>query len=124
MSVILIVDDSAENRAIYCRAFQFRGHTCLEAGNGAVGLVMARTRKPDLILLDINMPIMNGWEAVAVLKSTAGSRGIPVIGLTADTTLEAENRARAWGFDGFIGKLTPPMTVAAAVESMLGVART
>ena len=120
MAVILLVDDSRENRAILRRALEFRGHSCLEAENGVAGLVVARARRPDLILLDISMPVMNGWEAVAVLKATSATRGIPVVALTADTTAEAEFRARAWGFDGFIGKLAPPLTIVAAIENLLG----
>ena len=120
VAVILLVDDSDDNRAIYCALLEHRGHTCLEAADGAAGIRLAVERLPDLILLDLGMPVMDGWQAVAALKANPATARIPVIALTAHVLDGVEAQALDAGFDGFIRKPATPMSVVEAVERMVG----
>ena len=80
------------------------GHTVLSATDAESGLTLARSEQPDLILMDIQLPGMDGLEATALLKADATTRAIPVIALTALAMKGDEERIRAAGCDGYIGK--------------------
>ena len=122
MSVILLVDDDADNRAIYRTMLEHRGHTCHEAEDGSVGLSLAHELTPDLILLDISMPVMDGWQTILALKLSPLTMAIPVVALTAHA-LEAEEDATEAGFDEYIRKPAAPSSVADAVEEILARSR-
>lgn len=79
MAVILLVDDNDDNRAIYCMILSHRGHTCHEAEDGQIGVTLAQELAPDLILMDISMPVMDGFEAILRLRSSAVTSAIPVV---------------------------------------------
>ena len=91
---ILIVDDDEDNRRIYSAALSERGYRVLVAMHGAEGVHLARTHKPALILLDIRMPVMDGWGAIRWLKSYPETRRIPVcaISIRARRGADAESR--------------------------------
>ena len=119
MALVLLVEDNFDNRFIYCTILEHRGYTVREALDGAEGVRMAQELLPDVILLDIAMPVMNGWEAIHLLKSHPLTKHIPVIALTAHALSEDENRARELGFDQFIRKPVEPVDVVRAVEAFL-----
>jgi CheY-like chemotaxis protein len=95
MPKILIVEDNEENRDSLSRRLQRRGFEVLMAADGRVGLEMAQTEKPDLILMDMNMPELDGWEATRQLKALPAMQHVSVIALTAHAM--SGDRERALG---------------------------
>ena len=93
MPNLLIVDDNENNRDLLSRRLRSRGFEVIVARDGIDGLAVARSEKPDVILMDLNMPALDGWEAVRLLKQAGATRDIPVIALTAYDM--AVDRARA-----------------------------
>lgn len=83
MVKILLVEDNEMNRDMLSRRLAKRGFEVVMAVDGAEGVSMARSAAPDLILMDMSLPVMDGWTATRELKADAATRGIPVIGLTA-----------------------------------------
>ncbi len=83
MSLILIVEDNEKNLALVRDVLQVKGYSMLEAGTAEVGIQLARERKPDLILMDIHLPGMNGIDALKNLRADAATAAIPVIAVTA-----------------------------------------
>ena len=104
MSTILVVEDNATNMTLSTFLLESAGHTVVAATNAELGLTLALERRPDLILMDIQLPGMDGLQATALLKGNAATRGIPVIALTALAMKGDEERIRAAGCDGYIAK--------------------
>jgi two-component system, cell cycle response regulator DivK len=104
MSKVLVVEDNAANMTLAVTLLESAGHTVLSAVDAEIGLTMARAEQPDLILMDIQLPGMDGLEATALLKSDDATRTIPVIALTALAMKGDEERIRAAGCDGYIAK--------------------
>jgi two-component system cell cycle response regulator DivK len=101
---VLIVEDNPTNLTLATFLLQSAGHTVLSATDAEAGLTMARAERPDLILMDIQLPGMDGLEATAQLKRHDATRAIPVIALTALAMKGDEERIRAAGCDGYIAK--------------------
>jgi two-component system, cell cycle response regulator DivK len=104
MATVLIVEDNAANMTLAVFLLQSAGHTVLSARDAEAGLTLARDEQPNLILMDIQLPGMDGLEAIAVLKQDDATRAIPVIALTALAMKGDEERIRAAGCDGYIAK--------------------
>ena len=104
MARILIIEDNEANMKLACLLLANEGHVALCAGDAEIGLTLARAEHPDLILMDIQLPGMDGLEATALLKRDAATRDIPVIALTALAMKGDEERIRAAGCDGYIAK--------------------
>lgn len=104
MARILVVEDNADNMFLTVTLLESAGHTVLSAIDAEAGLTLARDELPDLILMDIQLPGMDGLEATACLKRDEATRGIPVIALTALAMKGDEERIRAAGCDGYISK--------------------
>ena len=104
MATILIVEDNPANMKLATFLLESAGHTVLSAKDAEAGLTLARAEHPSLILMDIQLPGMDGLAATALLKSDAGTRDIPVIALTALAMKGDEERIRAAGCDGYIAK--------------------
>jgi len=104
MATILIVDDNATNMELSTFILESADYTVLAATNAENGLTLARERCPDLILMDIQLPGMDGLQATALLKADEATRGIPVIALTALAMKGDEERILAAGCDGYIAK--------------------
>jgi two-component system cell cycle response regulator DivK len=102
MAKILVVEDNATNLKLAVLLLETAGHTVISAADAEVGLTMARDDQPDLILMDIQLPGMDGLEATALLKGDMVTRHIPVIALTALAMKGDEERIRAAGCDGYI----------------------
>jgi two-component system, cell cycle response regulator DivK len=101
MSTILVVEDNEMNRDMLSRRLQRRGYQVILAMNGSHGIAIAQSHAPDLILMDMSLPEIDGWEATRRLKSDASTRGIPVIALTAHAMLSDRQRALEAGCDDF-----------------------
>ena len=104
MSLILIVEDNDKNLKLVRDVLQAKGYQTIEAGTAEDGIVLARDRMPDLVLMDIQLPGMNGIEALKVLRADAATARIPVIAVTASVMQQDRNLITEAGFDGYIGK--------------------
>jgi two-component system cell cycle response regulator DivK len=104
MAKVLIVEDNAANMTLAVFLLQSAGHSVLSATDAEAGLTLARDEQPDLILMDIQLPGMDGLEATVLLKRDEATRAIPVIALTALAMKGDEERIRAAGCDGYIAK--------------------
>ena len=104
MAKVLIVEDNPANMTLAVFLLQSAGHTVLSASDAEAGLTMARDQQPHLILMDIQLPGMDGLEAIAQLKRDPATRAIPVIALTALAMKGDEERIRAAGCEGYIAK--------------------
>ena len=121
MATILVVEDNVTNMELATFLLESAGHIVLRATDAEGGLALARTAHPDLILMDVQLPGIDGLEATKRLKGDVATRSIPVIALTALAMMGDEARVRAAGCDGYIAK---PMryrefleTVSASLEA-------
>lgn len=115
---VLLVDDNDQERKIFSTYLQFVGGTVLEAENGEEGLRIAREHAPSLILLDLTMPVMDGWETLRRLKADRLTERIPVLALTAHH-LDRKLLIEA-GFCGYLEKPIVPFRVLKEVEACIG----
>jgi two-component system, cell cycle response regulator DivK len=119
MARVLIVEDNPTNMTLAVFLLQSVGHTVLSATDAEAGLTLARDEQPNLILMDIQLPGMDGLEATVLLKRGDATRAIPVIALTALTMKGDEERIRAAGCDGYIAKPMRYKEFLAAIEAQL-----
>ena len=104
MARIVVVDDDPDILDIVCISLETMGHEVERAANGSEGVDLVRSSLPDLVLMDLMMPGMNGYEAAAALKADAATAAIPVLALTAKAMRGDEERAREAGMDAYITK--------------------
>ena len=104
MSTVLIVEDNDKNMKLARDVLQAKGYRTLEAVSGEEGVKLAREKKPDLVLMDIQLPGINGIEAFRQIRAHENTRGIPVVALTASVTPTDRSAITAAGFDAFLGK--------------------
>ena len=104
MAYILVVEDNPDNMKLTTFLLESAGHTVLKATDAEAGLTLARDQQPNLILMDIQLPGMDGLEAAVLLKRDDATRAIPVIALTALAMKGDEERIRAAGCDDYISK--------------------
>lgn len=104
MATVLIVEDNADNMLLSIILLESAGHAVLSAGDAETGLTLARSELPDLILMDVHLPGMDGLQATALLKCDAATRRIPVLALTALAMKGDAERIRAAGCDGYLAK--------------------
>jgi two-component system cell cycle response regulator DivK len=104
MGKVLVVEDNPANMTLATFLLKSAGHTVLTATDAESGLTLARKEQPDLILMDIQLPGMDGLQATALLKADKLTRSIPVIALTALAMKGDEERIRAAGCDGYVAK--------------------
>jgi two-component system cell cycle response regulator DivK len=112
---VLLVEDNEDNRIIYATALRYAGYEVIEAVTGTEGVHHARTSKPDIILMDISVPELDGWEATSLLKADPATKHIPVIAVTAHALPGDEERSVAVGCDGYLAK---PITPAALIKEV------
>src|SRR5262249_38671037 len=101
---ILVVEDTDDNRQILRDLLGMSGYVVIEANDGAEGVAKAVEHKPDLILMDIQMPVMDGYEATRRIKADPTLSAIPIIAVTSYALSGDEDRARAAGCDGYVAK--------------------
>jgi two-component system cell cycle response regulator DivK len=104
MATVLIVEDNPANMTLATFLLKSAGYAVLTATDAEAGLALARAEQPDLVLMDIQLPGMDGLQACAILKKDTATRDIPVIALTALAMKGDEERIRAAGCDGYIAK--------------------
>ena len=116
---ILVIEDNPANMTLATFLLESAGYTVLSATDAETGLTLARDEHPNLILMDIQLPGMDGLEATALLKRDAATRAIPVIALTAVAMKGDEARIRAAGCDGYIAKPLDYKNFLAVVSAQL-----
>jgi CheY-like chemotaxis protein len=116
---ILLVEDNEDNQTIYRVILEYHGYRVLIAGDGERGVAMAREAMPDVILMDVSIPIIDGLEATRILKADPSTATIPIIILTAHAMTEDRENAFAAGGDAFLSKPVEPKRVAAEIRRVL-----
>src|SRR5215217_1914208 len=119
MATILIVEDNPTNMKLSTFLLESADYTVLTATSAEIGLTLARDARPDLILMDIHLPGMDGLEATGLLKADEATRDIPVIALTALAMKGDEERILAAGCDGYIAKPLDYKTFLASIKARL-----
>lgn len=117
MTKILLAEDHADNREMLTRRLERRGYVVVCAENGAEAVALALSERPDVILMDISMPVLSGLEATQALRARPETLRTPIIALTAHAMAHAEQAARAAGCDAFA---TKPVDFAALVTLING----
>ncbi|MCW5554047.1 MAG: response regulator [Verrucomicrobiae bacterium] len=120
MAKLLLVEDNEMNRDMLSRRLERKGYAVVCAGDGQEGVDKARGELPDLILMDMSLPVLDGWAATKQLKADEATRGIPVIALTAHAMAEDERRAREAGCDDYDTKPVELERLLGKIEKLLG----
>jgi len=116
---ILIVEDQEDNRMIMRDVLSSGGYDLIEAENGEDGVKLAHSERPDLILMDIQLPIIDGYEATRRIKGSAELKSIPIIAVTSYALSGDQAKARAAGCDGYVSKPFSPRELLARVREYL-----
>jgi CheY-like chemotaxis protein len=116
---VLLVDDYPDAREMYSEYLQYSGFDVIEAGNGIEALQQAAERSPDIILMDLSLPVMDGWEATRRLKADRRTAGIPVVALTGHALAGISEGARRAGCDAFITKPCLPEDLVKEIRKVL-----
>lgn len=119
MPKLLLVEDNEMNRDMLARRLEKRGYTVVIAVDGQSGVNLARSEKPDLILMDMSLPIIDGWEASRQLKADAAVATIPIIALTAHAMAEDREKALAAGCNEYETKPVDLASLLAKIEVLL-----
>jgi CheY-like chemotaxis protein len=120
---LLLVEDNEDNRIIYSTVLRHIGYDVVEALDGLQAISLARSVLPDLILMDISIPEVDGWEATRILRNDPATRDIPIIALTAHALADDRERAQAVGFTSYLAKPVEPRAVVAEVQRWIGTGR-
>ncbi len=115
MPKVLIVEDNEMNRDMLSRRLERRGFTVVIAIDGAEGVAMSKTEHPDIILMDMSLPVMNGWEATRLIRATPETATIPVIALTAHSMAGDREKAMEAGCNDYD---TKPIDLPRLIEKM------
>jgi CheY-like chemotaxis protein len=118
--LILIVEDQMELRQLYAQQLVISGFDVIEAQDGAEAISHTTAREPDVVLMDLSLPVVVGWEATRRLKSDQRTAHIPVVALTAHDGAGELQRATRAGCDWFVPKPCPPDALIAEVRRVLG----
>jgi len=116
---ILVVEDNEDNLQVLSDELDYAGYEVVSAGDGEEAIEKTLAEMPDLILMDISIPIIDGWEVTRRLKADPKTSNIPIIALTAHAMSGDEEKAKAAGCDGYIAKPCTPDEVAAKVGHFL-----
>ena len=122
MAKILLVEDNEMNRDMLSRRLERRGHQVVIAVDGQQAIDFAVAEKPDLILMDMSLPVIDGWEATKRLKGDAQTRSTPIIALTAHAMAEDERKAREAGCDDYDTKPVELPRLLEKIDALLGAA--
>jgi len=117
---ILVVEDTEDNRQILRDLLNAAGYELIEAVDGEAGVAMAGQHKPDLVLMDIQLPLIDGYEATRRIKADPSLAHIPIVAVTSYALSGDEDKARAAGCDAYIAKPYSPRQLLAKVRELLG----
>lgn len=119
MTTILIVEDNEMNRDMLSRRLRFKGYEILMAVDGQLGIDVARAKTPDLVLMDMSLPVVDGWEATRQLKGDAALEHIPIIALTAHAMANDRQKALDAGCDDYDTKPIDLARLLGKIEALL-----
>jgi CheY-like chemotaxis protein len=119
MARLLLIEDNEMNRDMLSRRLAKRGHQVLTAADGGEGLSLASREKPDLVIVDMSLPVLDGWDVARRLKADAGTRRIPVIALTAHVMSGDRERALEAGCDDYDVKPVEFERLLGKIEALL-----
>jgi two-component system, cell cycle response regulator DivK len=117
---ILVVEDQEDLRGVLRDLLSGSGYEMLEAADGAAGVAKAKSDKPDLILMDIQMPVMDGYDATRQIKADADLESIPIVAVSSFAMKGDEEKARGAGCDHYITKPYSPMQLLKTIRSLIG----
>jgi CheY-like chemotaxis protein len=117
---ILLVEDNEDNRIIYSTVLRHVGYDVIEAQDGISAVALARSEMPELILMDISIPELDGWEATKILRADPTTKDIPIIALTAHALADDREKAAQFGFSSYMAKPVEPRLVLAEVRRWIG----
>jgi two-component system, cell cycle response regulator DivK len=121
--LVLVVDDFQDNREMYAEFLAYQGFRVIQAANGVEALDQAFSNHPDIIIMDLSLPVMDGWEATRRLKADQRTNGIPVVALTGHAMQGHSKGAMEAGCDSFVAKPCLPDQLVAEIRKMLSSAR-
>ena len=121
--LILVVDDFEDNRAMYAEYLSHAGYRVAEAADGREAVERTRELLPDVVVMDLSLPVMDGWAATRELKSDPLTRDVPVIALTGHALAGHSHSAKEAGCDEFLAKPCLPATLLATVQGILATRR-
>ena len=116
---ILIIEDQEDNRAIMRDLLSTAGYALIEAVDGEEGVRLARSERPDLILMDIQLPVLDGYEATRQIRATADLKSVPIIAVTSYALSGDEAKTREAGCDSYVAKPFSPRELLAEVRALL-----
>ena len=116
---VLLVDDYADAREMYSEYLEFSGFDVIEAANGMEALQRAAEESPDIILMDLSLPVMDGWEATRRLKADPRTAAIPVVALTGHALAGISEGAKRAGCDAFVTKPCLPEDLVKEIRNVL-----
>lgn len=117
--LVLIVEDQSDLRLLYVEHLTTSGFDCIEAANGAEAIDHTSQRQPDVVLMDLSLPVVDGWEATRRIKGDDRTRHIPVVALTAHDGSGELERATLAGCDWFVPKPCPPHALVMEIRRVL-----
>ena len=120
IKTVLLVEDNEDNLIVYRTILDHVGYRVIEARDGEEGVARASSDHPDLILMDVSLPRMDGWEATRRIKADAATRDIPIIAVTAHALDDDREKAIEVGCDGYLAKPVAPRRVVEEVERFIG----
>jgi two-component system cell cycle response regulator DivK len=120
-ALVLVVEDYQDAREMYSEYLRFSGFDVVEASNGFEAIEKATEQMPDIILMDLALPRMDGWEATRRLKADERTKGIPIVALTGHALAGHADSAQKAGCDSFVTKPCLPDALVAEIQRMLGV---
>jgi len=118
--LVLLVEDQLELRQLYAQELSMSGFDVIEAGNGAEAIAHTADRRPDVVLMDLSLPVLDGWEATRRIKDDARTAHIPIVALTAHDGSGELQRATRAGCDWFVPKPCQPLDLIEEVRRVLG----
>jgi two-component system, cell cycle response regulator DivK len=121
--LIVLVEDQTDLRRLYAQQLALSGFDVIEAGNGADGITHTTAHAPDVVLMDLSLPVVDGWEATRRLKNDTRTAHIPVVALTAHDGAGELQRATHAGCDWFVPKPCPPDALITEVRRVLAATR-
>jgi CheY-like chemotaxis protein len=121
--LVLVVDDFQDNREMYAEFLAYQGFRVIQAANGVEALDQAFTNRPDIIIMDLSLPVMDGWEATRRLKADQRTNDIPVVALTGHAMQGHSKGAMEAGCDSFVAKPCLPDQLVAEIRKMLSTPR-
>ena len=119
MAMVLTVDDSPSIRQMIKVTLEPAGHNVIEAADGAQGLAMAQSKRPDLVITDLNMPTMNGLELIRTLRKQPTLTGLPIVFLTTESSEAVKQEAKSAGATGWITKPFRPEQLLAVLAKLV-----